>query len=95
MELIDVLVRPIQTEKADIVREKNSTYEFHVRKDANKIEIKKAVENIFQVKVKNVTTVVRKGKSKRLGRFEGRTPDRKRAYVTLAFGHKLNIFEGA
>jgi large subunit ribosomal protein L23 len=95
MELIDVLIRPIQTEKADIVREKNSTYEFHVRKDANKIEIKKAIENIFQVKVKTVTTVIRKGKAKRLGRFEGHTPDRKRAYVTLASGHKLNIFEGA
>lgn len=91
----DVLIRPIQSEKTDMIREKNLTYEFHVNIKANKIEIKKAVESIFQVKVDSVTTLVRKGKTKRLGRFMGHTPDRKRAFVTLEPGNKLNIFEGA
>ncbi|KGA92522.1 50S ribosomal protein L23 [Leptospirillum ferriphilum] len=95
MDLSEILIRPIQTEKADILREKNRTYEFHVRKDANKIDIAKAVESVFNVKVDSVHTVIRKGKAKRLGRFESQYPDRKRAYVTLHSGHKLDIFEGA
>ena len=95
MDLSEILIRPIQTEKADILREKNRTYEFHVRKDSNKIEISQAVESIFKVEVQSVRTVVRKGKTKRLGRFESQLPDRKRGFITLKPGHKLDIFEGA
>lgn len=64
MDLSEILIRPIQTEKADNLREKNRTYEFHVRKDANKIDIAKAVESVFSVKVDSVHTVIRKGKTK-------------------------------
>ncbi|MHB1286934.1 MAG: 50S ribosomal protein L23 [Leptospirales bacterium] len=95
MDLSDIIIRPIQSEKADILREKNRTYEFHVRKDSNKIDISKAIESIFHVKVEAVRTYIRKGKTKRLGRFESQYPDRKRAMVTLKTGHKLDIFEGA
>jgi large subunit ribosomal protein L23 len=95
MDLSEILIRPIQTEKADNLREKFRTYEFHVRKDSNKIDIAKAIESVFKVKVDSVRTVTRKGKTKRMGRFESQYPDRKRAYVTLHPGHKLDIFEGA
>lgn len=95
MDLSDILIRPIQSEKSDNLREKNRTYEFHVRKDANKIMIRQAVESIFKVNVESVHTYIRKGKTKRMGRFESQYPDRKRAMVTLKEGQKLDIFEGA
>lgn len=95
MDLSDILIRPIQSEKSDLLREKHRTYAFHVRKDSNKIAIIKAIESIFHVEVESVRTYIRKGKTKRMGRFEGQYPDRKRAMVTLKVGHKLDIFEGA
>lgn len=95
MDLSDIIIRPIQSEKADLLREKNRTYEFHVRKDSNKIAISRAIESLFHVEVESVRTFIRKGKVKRLGRFESQYPDRKRAMVTLKVGHKLDIFEGA
>ena len=95
MDVSDVLIRPILSEKSDRVREKNAVYLFHVYKKANKIQIQNAVEKIFNVKVESVKTVVRKGKSKRIGLVKGSYPDRKRAYITLKDGFKLDIFEGA
>ena len=64
-------------------------------KRQTKIQIQNAVEKIFNVKVESVKTVVRKGKSKRIGLVKGSYPDRKRAYITLKDGFKLDIFEGA
>ena len=95
MDISDILIRPILSEKSDRVREKNSVYLFHVYKKANKIQIQHAVEKIFNVKVESVKTVVRKGKKKRIGLVKGSYPDRKRAYITLKEGFKLDIFEGA
>jgi len=95
MDASDILIRPILSEKSDRNREKNSVYLFHVYKKANKIQIERAVESIFNVKVESVRTVIRKGKSKRIGVVKGSFPDRKRAYITLKDGYKLDIFEGA
>ena len=78
----DVIIRPLLTEKsyAGVADKK---YTFVVAKKANKTEIKLAVEKIFGVKVASVNTVTCKGKLKRMGRYEGYTPDRKKAIVTL------------
>lgn len=95
MDASDILIRPILSEKSDRGREKNSVYLFHVYKKANKIQIERAIESLFNVKVESVRTVIRKGKSKRIGVVKGSFPDRKRAYITLKDGYKLDIFEGA
>lgn len=83
MNSYDIIRRPILTEKsyAGIAAK---TYTFEVAKAANKVEIKKAVEEIFGVKVEKVTTVTVKGKLKRQGRTQGYTPDWKKATVTLS-----------
>ena len=78
----DIILKPVLTEKAyDGIASKK--YTFYVKKDANKTQIKLAVESIFGVKVESVNTVSCKGKLKRMGRNEGYTPDRKKAIVTL------------
>ena len=93
--IYDVVIRPIITEQsmeqADIKK-----YAFEVARDANKIEIKKAVEGIFGVKVDKVTTINFKGKSKRLGRYpQGRTNQWKKAVVKLTADSKtIEFFEG-
>lgn len=89
----DIIIRPVVTEKSMNLLADNK-YTFIVDKKANKTEIKNAVENIFKVKVLEVRTVNVKGKPKRMGRFEGKTPDRKKAIVTLKAGHKIKLFEG-
>ena len=83
MNSYDIIRRPILTEKsyAGIAAK---TYTFEVAKSANKVEIKKAVEEVFGVKVEKVTTVTVKGKLKRQGRTQGYTPDWKKATVTLS-----------
>ena len=82
MNSYDIIRRPILTEKsyAGIAAK---TYTFEVAKSANKVEIKKAVEEVFGVKVEKVTTVTVKGKLKRQGRYEGYTPDYKKSIVQL------------
>ena len=78
----DIILKPVLTEKAyDGIASKK--YTFYVKKDANKTQIKLAVEEIFGVKVESVNTVSCKGKLKRMGRNVGYTPDRKKAIVTL------------
>ena len=89
----DVIISPIITE-ASMARLAEKKYTFKVSSDANKIEIKKAVEEIFDVKVASVNTVTCKGKLKRMGRNEGYTPDRKKAIVTLKEDSKaIEFFE--
>ena len=78
----DIIIKPVLTEKGyDGIASKK--YSFIVKKDANKTEIKLAVEKLFDVKVDSVNTVSCKGKLKRMGRNQGYTPDRKKAIVTL------------
>jgi len=90
----DILLSPLLTEKGTQLKETNNQVLLKVAKDANKIEIKKAVEEIFKVKVEHVATINCKGKKKRLGRFEGRRSDWKKAIVTLKKGEKLDFIEG-
>ncbi|MBI4710148.1 MAG: 50S ribosomal protein L23 [Nitrospirae bacterium] len=90
----NILEAPMLTEKGTALKEAENKVMFKVAKDANKIEIKKAVEEIFKVKVDSVATMNCKGKKKRLGRFEGRRPDWKKAIVTLKKGEKLDFIEG-
>ena len=93
MEARDIIIRPVVTEKSIGLME-NNKYVFKVALNANKIEIKKAVEEIFKVKVVDVNTVRVKGKEKRMGRSVGRTSDYKKAIVQLAEGDSIEIFEG-
>jgi large subunit ribosomal protein L23 len=88
-----VVKRALITEKGSILREKARQYTFEVHADANKIEIKRAVEQIFKVKVETVRTMTMHGKVKRLGRSVGRRPDWKRAVVTLAPEQTIELFD--
>jgi large subunit ribosomal protein L23 len=89
----DIIIRPVISEKADEGRELGNTYTFEVLRDANKIEIAQAVETVFQVKVKSVCTLVNRGKTRRVGKHEGKKRNWKKAYVTLMEGHSIQIFE--
>jgi large subunit ribosomal protein L23 len=96
MKLTDVLRRPLITEKTTILREDGRTVVFEVARDANKIEIKQAVEKLLGAKVSDVRTANAHGKMKRQGKFVGRRSDWKKAYVKLREGEKLPEFlEGA
>ena len=90
-----VVKSPLITEKSDLQKGKYNQLTFDVNRDANKIEIKKAVEKLFKVKVLNVNTANFKGKPKRLGRNIGRRKDWKKAVVTLKPGDQVDFFEGA
>ncbi len=97
-KLKDILIKPLLTEKLTDLQEKGvNIYGFIVAKDANKIEIKEAIEKKFKVEVINVRTVIRKGKSRtqfrRSGRFTGKTATIKKAYVTLKEDQKIDFFE--
>ena len=89
----DILVRPLITEKTTMLMQEGK-YAFVVAKTANKIEIAKAVETVFNVKVLAVNTVNVMGKTKRMGRHEGKRPDNKKAIVKLAPGERIEFFEG-
>ena len=90
----DIIRRPIITEKATWMKEDSNKYVFEVQKDCNKIEIKKAVEELFSVKVKSVRTYTTHGKIRSRGRFRGKRPDWKRAVVQLQDGDTIEFFEG-
>lgn len=90
----DVLLGPLLTEKGTLLKEKENKVLFRVAKGANKIEIKNAVEKMFKVKVERVATITCLGKTKRMGRYEGKRPDWKKAVVTLREGEKLDFIEG-
>lgn len=89
----DIIIKPIITEDS-IDRLQNNKYTFKVAKDANKIEIARAVEEIFDVKVSKVNTISVKGKEKRMGRYTGYRPDWKKAIVTLEGDKTIEFFDG-
>ncbi|WP_156971116.1 50S ribosomal protein L23 [Beijerinckia mobilis] len=89
----DVIVAPVITEKATIASEENKVV-FKVAKTATKVEIKAAVERLFDVKVEAVNTLLRKGKKKVFKGTRGVQSDVKRAVVTLAEGHKIDVTTG-
>jgi len=91
----DVIKRPLFTEKGSALKEAENKVLLEVARDANKIEIKKAVEDLFKVKVEKVSTIKAHGKMKRYGKFTGKTSDRKKALITLKEGEKLDFIEGA
>jgi large subunit ribosomal protein L23 len=90
-----VLRLPVITEKSTRIKEELQTVAFKVLRDANKIEIKDAVEKIFKVKVKSVRTAIFHGKKRRQGRYSGHRSDWKKAYVTLKPGEKMIEFSEA
>jgi large subunit ribosomal protein L23 len=87
-----IVKRPLLTEKGTRLKERERKVLLHVAHDANKVEIRKAVEALFGVKVDAVRTQRVAGKPKRLGRFAGRRPSWKKAIVTLAEGHDIDFF---
>ena len=93
-EARQVVVRPLMTEKSMRLKDERNMITFQVVPDANKVEIRQAVEAIFNVKVSAVRTSTVEGKLKRMGRHQGRRPSWKKAVVTLAPGHKIELVEG-
>ncbi len=89
MNVYDVIRRPLITEKGHTKREEERTLCFEVHPEANKIQIKQAVETVFRVKVTDVRTSNTAGKLRRRGRFSGYASDWKKAYVRLAAGQKI------
>jgi len=102
-----IIKRPLLTEKSARLREtgggaaapaEGETYAqkvvFEVARDANKIEVRRAVQDLFKVTVTEVRTLVVRGKEKRVGRFSGRRPSWKKAFVTLKPGDNIEFFEG-
>ena len=89
----DVIIAPVITEKATMASEHNKVM-FKVRKDATKPQIKEAVEKLFDVKVKNVNTLNRRGKIKMFRNRPGQRSDVKRAIVTLEEGHRIDVTTG-
>lgn len=90
-----VILEPVVTEKTARKRETSNEVFFKVARDANKIEIRSAVEELFNVVVTDVRTMSVRGKLKRLGRFEGRRASWKKAIVTLKEGQSIEFFEHA
>lgn len=90
----DVIKRPLFTEKGSFLKESQGKLLVEVDVDASKPEIKKAIEEIFKVKVDNIHTVKLPGKIRTYGRFQGRRPDRKKAVITLKKGETLDFVEG-
>ena len=90
-----VLIQPLLTEKITALREQTNTVGFIVHPNANRVQIKQAVEALLKVKVEKVNVLNVRGKVKRLGRFSGRRSDWKKAFVTLKKGEKLEMYESA
>jgi large subunit ribosomal protein L23 len=88
-----IVKRALITEKGTQIRERENGYLFEVARDANKIEIRHAIESIFPVKVESVRTLRVHGKPKRMGRYAGHRPDWKKAIVTLKKGQTIELFE--
>ena len=86
----DIIIAPVITEKSAIQAEAN-VYTFKVNAYANKIEIKKAIEEAYIIKVKKVNTLNTKSKAKRVGRYAGKTKTYKKAFVTLVDGDKIEL----
>ena len=91
----DIIKRPVITEKTNIQKEVSNQVTFEVDRRANRIEIQRAIENIFNVRVAGVRTMQVKGKVKQRGRIVGKRRDWKKAIVTLMPGERIDYFEGA
>jgi len=89
----EVIRRPLITERATKLQEADGKYSFEVDRRANKIDVKRAVELMFDVQVVKVNTISVHGKVKSLGRFKGRRSDWKKAVVTLVDGQNIDFFE--
>ncbi len=87
-----VIIRPIVTEKTSALKAEANKVTFEVKKSANKIDVKTAVEGLFDVKVEDVSTSIMRGKAKRVGRSFGRRHNWKKAVVTLKKGTDLDVF---
>ena len=94
MNVYDVIRRPLVTEKSNIGREEDNVVTFAVDPRANKHEIQRAVEGLFDVRVVAVRTMRMPRKSRRVGKFMGRKPEWKKAIVRLAEGQTIEFFEG-
>jgi len=94
VQLLEILVRPVVTEKSTMLQEKDK-YVFEVLPRANKIMVREAVERAYNVKVVGVNILKSPGKTKRYGPKPVKTRDRKKAVVTLKQGDRIQIFEGA
>ena len=90
--ITDVLKKPILTEKSLRLMDEENKYTFDVDVRCNKVEIKEAVEKLFNVKVEKVNVMNIRPKTKRVGRYEGKTNRRKKAIVKLAEGNKIDLF---
>jgi large subunit ribosomal protein L23 len=95
IEMHRVLVQPLLTEKITGLREKTNTVGFVVHPEANRVQVRQAVEALLKVKVEKVNLMNVRGKVKRLGRFSGKRSDWKKAFVTLKEGEKLEMYESA
>ncbi|MEW6521940.1 MAG: 50S ribosomal protein L23 [Thermodesulfobacteriota bacterium] len=93
MDIYNVIKKPCLTEKGMILQEENNQVVMKVNSKANKIQIKKAVEHLFNVKVDKVQTANMHGKKKRIGTHFGQRSDWKKAVITLAEGHKIDFLE--
>ena len=87
----DIILAPVITEKAAMIAEAGNKVVFKVKPSANKVQIRQAIEKIYNVKVTNVNTVNVKPKSKRVGRYTGKTSAYKKAIITLAEGNKIEL----
>jgi large subunit ribosomal protein L23 len=94
MNQYDIIKRPVITEKTNIQKEENNQLTFEVDMRANRVEIARAIEKIFSVKVAKTSTAHVRGKIKRRGRILGKRKDWKKAIVTLMPGERIDFFEG-
>ena len=94
MNRFDIIKRPLDTEKLDRMRDRENKFAFEIDMKANKTEVKQAIEALFKVKVVDVKTAIVRGKHRRIGRFEGKRPNWKKAIVTLKAGDAISLFEG-
>ncbi len=95
LDKYEIIKKPLSTEKSNILKNEENKYVFSVDKRANRIEIKKAIEEIFKVKVQKVNTMIMHGKKRRMGIHEGQRPDWKKAIVTLKKGETIKELEQA
>ena len=94
MLLENVILKPLITEKATVMADNYNRYTFLVQLKSNKNQIKRAVEELYDVKVLNVKTIINAGKVKRIGRFIKKTSKSKKAFVQLKEGNKIKLFDG-
>jgi large subunit ribosomal protein L23 len=91
----EILIRPLITEESSVLQAEQNKYTFAVHRSATKIDIRNAVESMFDVSVSTVRTMNCAGKDRRVGRSIGRRPDWKKAIVKLAEGETIDMFKGA